>query len=102
MGNRTNYSPRKYGTVLDWIHIVTGVTVVILAVLAFTNPSENMILFPIIFFMASVLNLTTGWFYLKMYPRMKKKRASGAGYLILGALLFVLCIISAVSLWGNA
>ena len=102
MAQRSNYSPRKYGTVLDWIHIVTGVIVVILAILAFTNPAENMILFPVIFFMAAFLNLTTGWFYLKMYPRMKKKRASGAGYLISGALIFILCIISALSLWGGA
>ena len=102
MALKSNYSPRKYGTILDWTHIIVGVIIVIMAILAFTNPGENMILFPLIFFLAAFLNLMTGWFYLKMYPRMKKKRASGAGYLAAGAVILVLCIISAVSIWGNA
>ena len=96
---KSNYSPRKYGTFLDWTHVVLGIVIVILAVLAFTDPTENMILFPIIFFLAAFLNIMTGWFYLKMYPRMKKKRFSGAGYLIAGILLLLPGLISAVSLW---
>lgn len=97
---KSNYSPRKYGTILDWLHIIIGVVIVILAILAFTNPTKNMILFPIIFFLAAFLNLMTGWFYLKMYPRMKKKQASGAAYLAAGVLILILSAVSAVSLWG--
>lgn len=96
---KSNYSPRKYGTVLDWTHVVLGIVIVILAILAFTDPSENMALFPIIFFLAAFLNILTGWFYLKMYPRMKKKQFSGAGYLTVGVLLLILGLISALSLW---
>lgn len=101
MAVKSNYSPRKYGTLLDWLHIVIGVVIVIMAILAFTNPSDNMILFPLIFFLAALLNIVTGWFYMKMYPRVKKKRALGAGYLITGMVILLLCIISAISIWGN-
>lgn len=99
MNLKSNYSPRKYGTVLDWAHVAIGIVIVILAILAFTDPTENMILFPLIFFLAAFLNLMTGWFYLKMYPRMKKKQVSSVGYLIAGLLLLILGSISAVSLW---
>lgn len=101
MALKSNYSPRKYGTILDLAHILIGVLILILAVIAFTNPYDNSLLFPIIFFLAALLNLMTGWFYIKMYPRMKKKRASGIGYLVSGGLIFLLCVLSAVSLWGG-
>ena len=50
---------------------------------------------------AAVLNLLTGWAYLKLYPRMKKKRASGAAYLAAGALILILGVVSAISIWGG-
>ena len=34
---------------LDMLHIVVGILIVIFAVLAFLNPDENRILFPVIF-----------------------------------------------------
>ncbi len=98
---KSNYSPRKYGAFLDWLHILMGIAIVIMAIFAFTNPNENMVLFPMIFFLAAVLNLLTGWAYLKLYPRMKKKRASGAAYLAAGALILILGVVSAISIWGG-
>ena len=41
---------------LDMLHIVVGILIVIFAVLAFLNPDENRILFPVIFLLAAVLN----------------------------------------------
>ena len=100
MANRNGYSPRKLGTLLDLAHIAIGLLVVVMAFFAFVNPDRYRVLFPVIFFFAAALNLLTGWFLLKMYPRLKKKRASGIGYLAIGFLILVLCIVSAISIWG--
>ena len=44
----------------------------------------------------------TGWFYIKMYPRVKKKKTLGTFYIIVGLIILVLCIISAISIWSRA
>ena len=54
---------------LDILHIVVGILIVIFAVLAFLNPDENRILFPVIFLLA------------------------------VGAGLFLLCIVSTLTIW---
>ncbi|MGI6079626.1 MAG: DUF6637 family protein [Candidatus Avilachnospira sp.] len=95
----SRYSPGKYGTVLDMIHIIIGVLITILAVITFVNPDNNKMLFPVIFFLGAVLNLVTGRMYIKMYPRQKKKRQAAIGYIIAGILIMILCVVSAVSLW---
>ena len=46
---------------LDMLHIVVGILIVIFAVLAFLNPDENRILFPVIFLLAAVLNFANGY-----------------------------------------
>ena len=49
---RKRKSPRNTTLILDWLHIITGILVVAMAVTAFINPEDNMILFPVIFFLA--------------------------------------------------
>ncbi|MDO4438416.1 MAG: hypothetical protein Q4B86_03090 [Eubacteriales bacterium] len=102
MATRNGYSPRKFGTILDVSHIVIGIAVVIMAFFAFVSPDRYMIFFPVIFFLSSVLNIMTGWFYIKMYPRVKKKKTLGTFYIIVGLIILVLCIISAISIWSRA
>ena len=94
----SRYSPGKYGTVLDMIHILIGILIIVLAVIAFVDPEKNKMLFPVIFFLGATLNLVTGRMYLKMYPRQKNKRKAAIGYSIAGALIMILCVVSAVSL----
>ena len=95
------FSPRKAGTFIDLVHIVLGSATIVLAVFAITNPEKNRVLFPVIFFMASIINFVSSWFNFKMFPRMKKKRVSAILYLFTGVLIFLLFVISAVSIWGN-
>lgn len=95
----SRYSPGKYGTVLDMIHILIGILIMILAVIAFVDSDKNKMLFPVIFFLGAALNLITGRMYLKMYPRQKKKTNAAIGYITAGLLIMVLCVVSAVSLW---
>lgn len=58
---------------LDMLHIVVGILIVIFAVLAFLNPDENRILFPVIFLLAAVLNFANGY---DRYRPGKGKKAS--------------------------
>lgn len=47
-GQDKKKSPRNAALILDWIHIVIGFLVVLFAVIAFLNPEDNRILFPLI------------------------------------------------------
>ena len=48
---------------LDMLHIVVGILIVIFAVLAFLNPDENRILFPVIFLLAAAALLVAAAFF---------------------------------------
>lgn len=95
------FSPRKAGTFIDLVHIILGTATIVMAVLAVTDPEKYRILFPVVFFTASVINFVSAWFNLKMFPRMKKKRAAAVAYLLTGFLILLLFVLSAVSIWGN-
>ncbi len=71
----------------------------IMACFAILRPARYMVLFPIIFLLASVLSLVNSWFLFATYQRNSKKKASGVIYLILGLLIFALFVISAISIW---
>lgn len=98
---KQSFSGRKAGALIDITHIVLGVSVVIMAFLAILNPEKNSFLFPLIFLLASVINFCTAWFYFKMFPRDRKKHVDAWVYLVTGILIFVVFIISALSLWGG-
>ena len=101
MQGKKRYSPRKLGTILDAAHIAIGICVVLMAIFAFFDPERYMYLFPLIFLLASVLNFLTGWFYISMYPRVRKKKAAGSLYMVIGTITALLCIISAVAIYRN-
>lgn len=85
--------------ILDIIHIITGILIVILAILAFLNPEANMILFPVIFLLAAILNFFNGYDKFRSGRGQKKKRVSGLTLMLVGAILLLLCIISAITIW---
>ena len=60
--------------VLDTLHVIVGILIVILAVLAFLNPDENRILFPAIFLLAALLNFANGYDRFHNNRGKKKKR----------------------------
>ena len=95
------YSLRKLGTIIDMGHILIGISVVLLAVFAFMNPSKYMFLFPVIFLLAGLLDIITGIYAVRIYTRVTGKQIKGVLYILGGTLLIVLFIISAISIWGN-
>ena len=52
---RINAAGRQPSRTLDMVHIIIGIVIVVMAVMAFINPTENMVLFPLIFFAAAIL-----------------------------------------------
>ena len=56
---------RNEAMMLDLLHIVVGILVVACAVLAFLEPEKNQFLFPVIFWLAGLLNAVSGWYRLK-------------------------------------
>ncbi|MBQ2425240.1 MAG: hypothetical protein II263_01905, partial [Lachnospiraceae bacterium] len=59
-GNEKRRKVRGTTVALDTMHIVIGIAIVLMVVVSFLNPEEYMILFPIIFLLAAILNLVTG------------------------------------------
>ena len=97
--NGRSRSSRYLGYFLDLLHIGIGSIIVILAVLSFLNAENNLVLFPVIFMLAAVLNLVNGWVKIRQSGRDKKKIAGGAGLLLFGVGLVLLSGVSALSIW---
>ena len=93
------HSPRNTSLILDWVHIITGALVVIMAVAAFVDPEDNMILFPVIFFLASALNMVNGVYRYQQSGRDKRKKASAMGLIVIAVFLLVVMVVSAFSIW---
>ena len=87
-------SGRVSSFVLDTLHVIVGILIVILAVLAFLNPDENRILFP-----AALLNFANGYDRFHNNRGKKKKRFAGAALMTAGVGLFLLCVVSALTIW---
>lgn len=98
-GQAKRTSPRSTTLILDWLHIIIGILVVVMAVIAFINPEDNMILFPVIFFLAAVLNTVNGVYRYSQSGRNKRKKASAIGLLAIAVFLLAVMVVSAISIW---
>ena len=86
---------------IDLIHIILGIVIVVMSVMAFTNPVDNMVLFPLIFFAAATLKIICGVTVVTRYDseHNKKNRFRGSLQIVTGVIIFGIGIISAVSIW---
>lgn len=82
------------------VNIVLGVVLVVMAVMAFLNPEENMVLFPLIFFVAAAMRFSNAVYSFLNVEYEKKWKSGGLRDLILGIVIFVLGIIAAVGVWS--
>jgi len=97
--NERRRKVRGESVALDIMHIAIGIAVVIMAVISFVNPNDYRFLFPIIFFLAAILNLATGKYRMLRSKRDQKKKIAAFLQMVFGGTLVVLAVISAVSLW---
>ena len=98
-GHEKRRSPRNSSIIMDWIHIVIGILIVILAVITFLNPDDNRVLFPVIFFWAAALDVFNGIHKYRQSGRDKKKKASAVAQFVIAGLLLVMTAVSAISIW---
>ncbi len=84
---------------MDVTHLVLGIAIVVLAVLSFINPEGNLMLFPLVFLLAALLNAVSSLFQIKTRGRDKKKLRQGIFQALLALGLFALGVVSAISIW---
>ena len=98
-GQERRKTPRNTTFLVDMFHILVGIAIVILGVISFLNPEGNMLLFPIIFLLAAVLNMANGIYRVRQNKREKKKKMAGLSLILFGIVLMFLAVVSAVSIW---
>ena len=98
-GQEKRKSPRNLTLMIDWLHIIIGILIVVMAVVAFLNPEGYMMLFPLIFLLAAVLNLVNGLYRFRQSGREKRKKAAAIGQIVIAAVLTGIAVVSAISIW---
>lgn len=93
------HNPRSTMFAMDVLHIVIGLLIVVLAVITFLNAEENIVLFPVIFFLAAFLNIVSGVVKIRTALRRRKRILSGAAFILFGVVLLALCAVSGISIW---
>lgn len=99
-GQEKRKSPRNMTLMIDWLHIIIGALIVVMAVVVFLNPEGYMMLFPLIFLLAAVLDLVNGVYRYRQSGRDRRKKAAAIGQMVIAAVLTAIAVVSAVSIWG--
>ena len=73
--NERRRKVRSESAAMDLLYIAVGIAVVLMAAASFLDPKGNMVFFPIIFFLAAVLNLTAG--RKKVRPEQTGRKETG-------------------------
>ena len=98
--NKKKSNMHMINMVVDFIHIGICIAIIVLAIIVFFSPMQKAQCYPVIFFLASVLNFTSAYARMKQSRHGKSRWSSGIGVFILGVLFLLLSIISGVSVWG--
>ena len=97
--NNKRRKVRSESMALDAMHIIIGIAVVVMSVISFLDPEEYMFLFPVIFFLAAVLNLATGKYGLSRTKRERRRRTAAVFQMAFGTVLLIFTCLSAMSIW---
>ena len=98
---KVNTVTRETARYLDLVHLVLGVVIIVMAVMAFVNPQENMVLFPLIFMAAAALKLICGIVAAinAGSDHDRKIHLRGLMQIFAGVIILGIGIVSAVSIW---
>ena len=98
---KVNTVTRETAKTLDMVHIVLGVVIIVMAVMAFINPDENMVLFPLIFMAAATLKIMCGIAVIRNVGSDHDRKIRFRGFLqiLAGVVILGIGIVSAVSIW---
>ncbi len=98
MAKKTNI--RDITNIINTIHIAIGIVIVVLTIILFISPQEHLLYFPIVFALASIINYIKGIYVLSLQARDRKRRKKGMAYIIIGAVLTIIGIASALTALG--
>lgn len=98
--NKKKNSMRMINMIVDFIHIGICIAIIILAVIVFLRPMHSTECYPIIFFLAAVLNFASAYARMNQFRPGKSRPASGIAALVLGVCFLILAVISGISIWG--
>ncbi|MDO4296624.1 MAG: hypothetical protein Q4D90_10770 [bacterium] len=98
-GRKSVKNRKKTTLSIDVANITLGLGIVILAVISFLNPSDHMLLLPVIFFLGAVLNLLNGIYGFYQSGREMKKKLGALFQCIGGILLLGVSILGVFSIW---
>lgn len=96
--NRKSKNPRRFPIFVDIFHIIICIVIAVLTVLLFLNPEKYKIFFPVVFFLATLLNAVSAVVKWKTESARGGHLVSAIFFGIIAALLFVLTIVSAMSI----
>lgn len=91
--NQRKSSWRQRGMFIDFLNIVFFCIIAVAAVLLFLNRKKYMLMFPVIFFAAAVMNLALGIKKYKMDQYASSILSVVAGLFLLGFSIFSLVVI---------
>ena len=97
--NNRRRKVRSESMALDAMHIIIGIAGVVMAVISFLDTERYMFLFPAIFFLAAVLNLVTGKYWLSRTKRGRRRRTAAVFQMVFGTTLLIFTFLSAMSIW---
>ena len=88
---------RKTSIILDGVSCILGIVIVILAIMIFISIGTFYKLFPILFFLAFLMNLV---FAFKYYLNNNSK-AKYITMLVISSILLIITFIAFITTWGN-
>lgn len=88
---------RKTSIILDGVSCILGIVIVILAIMIFISIDTFYKLFPILFFLAFLMNLV---FAFKYYLNNNSK-AKYITMLVVSSVLLIITFIAFITTWGN-
>ncbi len=89
-------NPRRSAFVVDIFHMVLGVVIVVLAVMAFLAPEEHPAFFPLIFFLSAILSIVSGIWDFMNSGRNSRKKLTATGSLVFGLAVLAAGVVSAM------
>ena len=90
-----NKFKRTVRMIIDVLNVLVGIGVIVIAVMTFLNPEENMWMFPIIFLLGGAVNFLTG---IKNF--ITDRKISGIIAEVVAVVLFIVMYVSYRAIGG--
>lgn len=93
-------NPRAFQNFVDMVHVISCLVIVALTVFLYINPERYILFFPLVFLISAGLNFITAIYKWRTAGHRKSQKAKAVFFILLGAALCILTVVSLVSVWG--